>query len=160
MCKSQKVARLPDQEVVGEGSEVLEMSEGVFAEALADYPGQELAWLQGLHEAHLRDAAPSQAALLPAGLLPAPSGSKTKARPCLLHALWTSEQPNEAALPAGLLLSGSKTKARACLACSLEPAFPCWNPSLPAQACSQPCRRLHLTCAWHIPGRGMVSSDE
>ena len=44
------------QEVVGEGGEVLDMSEGVFAEALVDYPGMELAWLQLLWEAQQAEA--------------------------------------------------------------------------------------------------------
>jgi hypothetical protein len=64
--------------VVGEGSEVLDMSEGVFAEALSGYPAQELAWLQALYEDHLREAAPNAASLLPAVLLPALSGFRTK----------------------------------------------------------------------------------
>ena len=38
------------QEVVGEGNEVLQMSEGVFVEHLADYPEMELSWLQQLYE--------------------------------------------------------------------------------------------------------------
>lgn len=38
------------QEVVGEGSEVLQMSEGVFVEHLADYPEMELSWLKQLYE--------------------------------------------------------------------------------------------------------------
>ncbi len=38
------------QEVVGEGNEVLQMSEGVFVEHLADYPNMELSWLQQLYE--------------------------------------------------------------------------------------------------------------
>ena len=51
------------QALVGEGREVAEMAEGVFAEHLADYPGLELTWLQGMFE---QRAVPAQAApLLP-----------------------------------------------------------------------------------------------
>lgn len=51
------------QALVGEGREVAEMAEGVFAEHLADYPGLELTWLQGMFE---QRAMPAQAApLLP-----------------------------------------------------------------------------------------------
>ncbi|KAK9835004.1 hypothetical protein WJX81_003494 [Elliptochloris bilobata] len=51
------------QTLVGEGREVAEMAEGVFAEHLADYPGLELLWLQAMFE---QRAQPAQAApLLP-----------------------------------------------------------------------------------------------
>lgn len=66
------------QEVVGEGSEVMEMSEGVFAEALADYPGMELHWLQMLYEEQLRKAGSNSMPLMPAVLLPALSGFRAK----------------------------------------------------------------------------------
>ncbi len=44
------------QEVVGEGNDVLQMSEGVFVEHLADYPDMELSWLQQLYESSTREA--------------------------------------------------------------------------------------------------------
>jgi hypothetical protein len=64
--------------VVGDGVEVLELSEGVFAEALADYPGMELHWLQMLYEEQLRQADSSSMPLMPAVLLPALSGFRAK----------------------------------------------------------------------------------
>lgn len=102
------VGLLPTQEVVGEGGEVLDMSEGVFAEALAGYPAQELAWLQALYEDHLRQGAPTAASLLPAVLLPALSGFRTKARACIMsacmHGLRSDPQPQR--LHASPTLSG------------------------------------------------------
>ena len=44
------------QEVVGEGNDVLQMSEGVFVEHLADYPDMELSWLQQLYESSTHEA--------------------------------------------------------------------------------------------------------
>ena len=44
------------QEVVGEGNDVLQMSEGVFVEHLADYPDMELSWLQQLYESSTHGA--------------------------------------------------------------------------------------------------------
>lgn len=71
------------QEVVGEGTDVMEMSEGVFAEALADYPGMELAWLQMLYDKAMRDAENNPAPLsMQSVLLPSLSGfSRSKVLP-------------------------------------------------------------------------------
>ena len=65
---------------MGEGGEVLDMSESVFAEALADYPGMELAWLQLLYEAQQAEAGSAPAPRQPAVLRPAVTGFRTKAR--------------------------------------------------------------------------------
>ncbi len=64
------------QEVVGDGTDVMEMSEGVFAEALADYPGMELAWLQLLYDKAAQQAEATPATLsMPSVLL---SGFRSK----------------------------------------------------------------------------------
>lgn len=42
--------------MVGEGNEVLQMSEGVFVEHLAEYPEMELSWLQQLYESSMQEA--------------------------------------------------------------------------------------------------------
>lgn len=56
----------------------METSEGVFAEALADYPGMELHWLQMLYEEQLRKANANPMSLMPTVLLPALSGFRAK----------------------------------------------------------------------------------
>ncbi len=65
----------------------MEMSEGVFAEALADYPGMELAWLQMLYDKAMRDAENSPAPIsMQSVLLPSLSGfSRSKVLPCSAH---------------------------------------------------------------------------
>lgn len=54
---------------MGEGTEVMEMSEGVFAEALADYPGMELAWLQMLYDKAMAQAEAGPGAMAMTSLL-------------------------------------------------------------------------------------------
>lgn len=72
------------QELVGDGTDVMEMSEGVFAEALSDYPGMELAWLQLLYDKAMQQAEANPTPLsMPAVLLPALSGFRSKVRPVI-----------------------------------------------------------------------------
>ena len=72
------------QELVGDGTDVMEMSEGVFAEALSDYPGMELAWLQLLYDKAMQQAQANPTPLsMPAVLLPALSGFRSKVRPVI-----------------------------------------------------------------------------
>ena len=67
------------QEVVGEGSEVLQMSEGVFVEHLADYPDMELSWLQQLYEGSTQEADSSSLnAMMSNMLIPSMSGLNRK----------------------------------------------------------------------------------
>ena len=67
------------QEVVGEGSEVLQMSEGVFVEHLADYPDMELSWLQQLYESSTQEADSSSLnAMMSNMLIPSMSGLNRK----------------------------------------------------------------------------------
>ena len=84
-----KLVCMLQQEVIGEGTDVMEMSEGVFAEALSDYPGMELAWLQMLYDNAMRDAENSPAPLsMQSVLLPSLSGfsrNKVLPTPCSHH---------------------------------------------------------------------------
>ena len=73
------------QEVVGEGSEVLQMSEGVFVEHLADYPEMELSWLQQLYEGSTQGAESTLNNVMNSMLMPSLSGLTKKVRalhPC------------------------------------------------------------------------------
>ncbi|BDA40569.1 Exocyst complex component 5 [Coccomyxa sp. Obi] len=125
------------QEVVGEGTDVMEMSEGVFAEALSDYPGMELAWLQMLYDKAMRDAENNPAPLsMQSVLLPSLSGfSRSKAQsqgvsPELVRQFldWNAEAAGrcEVLSPAGMApanvraLFHSSTVQRACAGCLLE----------------------------------------
>lgn len=66
------------QEVVGEGSEVMQMSEGVFVEHLANYPDMELAWLQQLYEGSTQEADTSLNSVVNSMLMPSLSGFAKK----------------------------------------------------------------------------------
>ena len=65
------------QEVVGEGNEVLQMSEGVFVEHLADYPEMELSWLQQLYES-TQEASSTLNNVMNSMLMPSLSGLTRK----------------------------------------------------------------------------------
>ena len=73
------ILHVPVQEVVGEGSDVLQMSEGVFVEHLADYPDMELSWLQQLYESSTQEADSSSLnAMMSNMLIPSMSGLNRK----------------------------------------------------------------------------------
>ena len=64
---------------MGEGSDVLQMSEGVFVEHLADYPDMELSWLQQLYESSTQEADSSSLnAMMSNMLIPSMSGLNRK----------------------------------------------------------------------------------
>ncbi|KAK9916806.1 hypothetical protein WJX75_007279 [Coccomyxa subellipsoidea] len=124
------------QELVGDGTDVMEMSEGVFAEALSDYPGMELAWLQLLYDKAMQQAQANPTPLsMPAVLLPALSGFRSKTQsqgvsPELVRQFldWNAEAAGrcEVLSPAGAApanvraLFHSSTVQRACAGCLLE----------------------------------------
>lgn len=69
---------------MGEGSEVLQMSEGTFVEHLADYPEMELSWLQQLYESSTCEVDSVGASLnnmMGNMLMPSLSGFTKKVRP-------------------------------------------------------------------------------
>ncbi len=69
------------QEVVGEGNDVLQMSEGVFVEHLADYPDMELSWLQQLYESSTHGAEGTTLnSVMNSMLIPSLSGLTKKVR--------------------------------------------------------------------------------
>ena len=99
------------QALVGEGREVAEMAVGVFAEHLADYPGLELTWLQGMFE---QRAVQAQAA----PLLPS-SGAASQAAAGLVGLL-----------PAAIQSRFAQARAPICGICgadSLSPGRPAWS---------------------------------
>ena len=83
------------QEVVGEGNDVLQMSEGVFVEHLADYPEMELSWLQQLYENCTPEAAVAGATLNNVmNSITSLSGLTKKVRRVLLHTVvWSMLVP-------------------------------------------------------------------
>ncbi|EIE26781.1 Sec10-domain-containing protein [Coccomyxa subellipsoidea C-169] len=121
------------QEVVGDGTDVMEMSEGVFAEALADYPGMELAWLQLLYDKAAQQAEATPTTLSMPSVLLSGFRSKTQSQgvsPELVKQFldWNAEAATrcEVLSPAGAApanvraLFHSSTVQRACSGCLLE----------------------------------------